>query len=180
MVSQDSKNSESSWDPTAGILYDGWNFSASRAGIKDSADIAALLDNVGMPKFILSDTLIRKEKAGLKINLLDYGQTLTLAQVALFLEKQGIRNYFLQIGKHTLAKGVNERQELWKFKTQRPDSLGKAKEGAGSPDWLSRQSWTPPNYCTRQNFESSSYSGAILTCSRMGRCHPDRLRTEGC
>jgi hypothetical protein len=85
MVSQDSKNSESSWDPTAGILYDGWNFSASRAGIKDSADIAALLDNVGMPKFILSDTLIRKEKAGLKINLLDYGQTLTLAQVALFL-----------------------------------------------------------------------------------------------
>jgi hypothetical protein len=63
-----------------------------------------------MPKFILSDTLIRKEKAGLKINLLDYGQTLTLAQVALFLEKQGVRNYFLQIGKHTLAKGVNERQ----------------------------------------------------------------------
>jgi thiamine biosynthesis lipoprotein len=87
-----------------------------------------------MPKFILSDTLIRKDKAGLKINLLDYGQTLTLAQVALFLEKQGVRNYFLQIGKHTLAKGVNERQELWKFKTQRPDSLGKAMDG-----WIALQ-----------------------------------------
>jgi thiamine biosynthesis lipoprotein len=129
MVSQDSKNSESSWDPSAGTLYEGWSFSTSRAGIKDSANIAALLDNVGMPKFILNDTLIRKEKTGLKINLLDYGQTLTLAQVALFLEKQGLKNYFLQIGRYTLAKGVNERKELWKLKTQYPDSLGRAKEG---------------------------------------------------
>jgi thiamine biosynthesis lipoprotein len=134
MVSQDSKNAENSWDPTSGILYEGWSFSSSRAGIKDSVNIAALLDNVGMPKFILSDTLIQKAKTGLKINLLDYGQTLTLAQVALFLEKQGVRNYFLQIGKHTLAKGVNERQELWKFKTQRPDSLGKAMDG-----WIALQ-----------------------------------------
>jgi thiamine biosynthesis lipoprotein len=129
MVSQDSKNAENSWDPTSGILYEGWSFSASRAEIKDSVNIAALLDNVGMPKFILNDTLIRKEKTGLKINLLDYGQTLTLAQVALFLEKQGLKNYFLQIGKYTLAKGVNERKELWKLKTQYPDSLGRAKEG---------------------------------------------------
>ena len=84
MVSQDSKNAENSWDPTSGILYEGWSFSSTRAGIKDSVNIAALLDNVGMPKFILSDTLIQKAKTGLKINLLDYGQTLTLAQVALW------------------------------------------------------------------------------------------------
>ena len=129
MVSQDSKNTESSWDPTAGILYDGWSFSTSRATIKDSVNIAALLENVGMPNFILSDTLIRKAKTGLKINLLDYGQTLALAQVALLLQKQGIQNFFLQVGKYTLAKGVNERQELWKLKTTYPDSLGGAKEG---------------------------------------------------
>jgi thiamine biosynthesis lipoprotein len=129
MVSQDSRNSENSWDPSSGILYEGWSFSTSRATIKDSVNIAALLENVGMPNFILSDTLIRKAKTGLKINLLDYGQTLALAQVALFLERQGIRNYFLQIGKYTLANGVNKRQELWKLKTKYPDSLGGAKEG---------------------------------------------------
>jgi thiamine biosynthesis lipoprotein len=129
MVSQDSRNSENTWDPTAGILYDGWSFSTSRATIKDSVNIAALLENVGMPNFILSDTLIRKAKTGLKINLLDYGQTLALAQVALLLQKQGIQNFFLQVGKYTLAKGVNERQELWKLKTTYPDSLGGAKEG---------------------------------------------------
>jgi thiamine biosynthesis lipoprotein len=134
MVSQDSRNSENSWDPSSGILYEGWSFSSSKATIKDSVNIAALLENVGMPNFILSDTLIRKAKTGLKINLLDYGQTLALAQVALFLERQGIRNYFLQIGKYTLANGVNERQELWKLKTKYPDSLGGAKEG-----WIALQ-----------------------------------------
>jgi thiamine biosynthesis lipoprotein len=129
MVSQDSRNSENTWDPSSGILYEGWSFSTSRATIKDSVNIAALLENVGMPNFILSDTLIRKAKTGLKINLLDYGQTLALAQVALFLERQGVRNYFLQIGKYTLAKVVNERQELWKLKTKYPDRLGGAMEG---------------------------------------------------
>ena len=57
-----------------------------------------------------------------------------MAQVALLLQKQGIQNYFLQVGKHTLVKGVNERQELWKLKTQYPDSLGRAKEG-----WIALQ-----------------------------------------
>ncbi|MDA0315205.1 MAG: FAD:protein FMN transferase, partial [Bacteroidetes bacterium] len=134
MATQDSKNSKNSWDPTSGILYQGWNFSASRATTKDSANIATLLENVGMTNFLLSDTLIRKAKAGVKISLLDYGQTIALAQVALLLQKQGIQNYFLQVGKHTLVKGVNERQELWKLKTQYPDSLGRAKEG-----WIALQ-----------------------------------------
>ena len=134
MVSQDSRNSENSWDPSSGMLYEGWSFSSSKATIKDSVNIAALLENVGMPNFILSDTLIRKAKTGLKINLLDYGQTLALAQVALLLQKQGIQNFFLQVGKYTLAKGVNERQELWKLKTTYPDSLGGAKEG-----WIALQ-----------------------------------------
>lgn len=134
MVSQDSRNSENSWDPSSGILYEGWNFSSSGATIKDSVNISTLLEKVGMSNFILSDTLIRKAKTGLKINLSDYGQTFALAQVALLLQKLGIQNFFLQVGKITLAKGVNERQELWKLKTRYPDSLGAAKEG-----WIALQ-----------------------------------------
>lgn len=129
MVSQDAKNMEYTWDPTSGILYQGWGFSASRAVLKDSANIAELLEQVGMGNYLFSDTLIQKAKDGVKINLLDYGQMLALGQVALLLEKQGLKNYFLQIGKYTLAKGVNERKELWKLKTQFPDSLGRAQDG---------------------------------------------------
>ena len=147
MVSQDSKNSENCWDPSTGILYEGWSFSSSRATIKDSVDISALLENVGMSKFILSDTLIRKAKTGLKVNLSEYGQTLALAQVALLLQKLGIQNFFLQVGKYTLANGVNERQELWKLKSTYPDSLGVAQEG-----WIALQN---PGAATAGDFTQS-------------------------
>ncbi len=129
MATQDASSSANTWDPSSGILYQGWVFSSSRAALKDSANIPALLENVGMNKFLLSDTLIQKLKSGMKVDFSDYGKAIALAQVARMFEKEGIQNYFLQIGRHTLAKGVNERKELWKYKTQYPDSLGKAKEG---------------------------------------------------
>ncbi len=129
MATQDVSILENTWDPSSGILYQGWTFSASRAAIKDSANIPALLENVGINKFLLSDTLIQKSKSGVKVDFSDYGKAIALAEVARLLEKEGIRNYFLQLGRHTLAKGVNERKELWKQKTQYPDSLGKTQEG---------------------------------------------------
>jgi thiamine biosynthesis lipoprotein len=135
LATQDSKISENTWDPSSDLLYQGWEFSTSRAAIKDSSDIAALLEQVGMNNFLLSDTLIRKAKPGIRVNFSDYGKAIALAQVVLLLEKEGIQNYFLQLGRHTVAKGVNERKELWKYKTQYPDSLGKAQEG-----WIALQS----------------------------------------
>ena len=129
MATQDASSSENTWDPSSGILYQGWTFSASSAAMKDSANIPALLENVGMNKFVLSDTLIQKSKSGTKVDFSDYGKAIALAQVARLFEKEGIQNYFLQLGRHTVAKGVNERKELWKYKTQYPDSLGKAQEG---------------------------------------------------
>lgn len=129
LAAQDSKNAQNTWDPSSGILYQGWTFSSSRAKMKDSANIEALLENVGMKKFVLSDTLIQKLKSGTKVDFSDYGKAITLSEVAGLFEKEGIQNYFLQLGRHTLAKGVNERKELWKHKIQYPDSLGKVQEG---------------------------------------------------
>lgn len=129
MATQDVSRSENTWDPSSGILYQGWVFSSARAAMKDSANIPALLENVGMNKLMLSDTLIQKSKSGLKVDFSDYGKAIALAQVALLLEKEGIQNYFLQLGRHTVAKGINERKELWKQKIQYPDSLGKTQQG---------------------------------------------------
>lgn len=129
MATQDVSRSENTWDPSSGILYQGWVFSSARAAMKDSANIPALLENVGINKLMLSDTLIQKSKSGLKVDFSDYGKAIALAQVALLLEKEGIQNYFLQLGRHTVAKGINERKELWKQKIQYPDSLGKTQQG---------------------------------------------------
>jgi thiamine biosynthesis lipoprotein len=128
-VIQDSKNSEQVWDPSSGILYQAWNFSSTGASLKDSSNVPALLEKVGVDNILISDSLLRKTVPGIKIDLRDYGSALALAQVGKLLEQQGIQNYFLKLGRHTLAKGVNEKKELWKAKTNYPDSLARNQEG---------------------------------------------------
>jgi thiamine biosynthesis lipoprotein len=87
------------------------------------------LEKVGVDNILISDSLLRKTVPGIKIDLRDYGSALALAQVGKLLEQQGIQNYFLKLGRHTLAKGVNEKKELWKAKTNYPDSLARNQEG---------------------------------------------------
>ena len=124
---QDSKNV---WDPSMAPLQKIWTFSASGAKLQDSVNVGAILSSVGLSKIILTDTLIRKTTSGLTLDLADYGSAIALEEIASFLEKKGVQNYFMQMGRHTLAKGVNEKQELWKTKINYPgDSLGAKKEG---------------------------------------------------
>ena len=125
----DVNDTKNTWDPSSTLLYEGWEFSTARAKIKDSVDIALLLEKVGMDKFLLSDTLIQKTKPGVKLDFTTYGHSLALGEVAQLLEKEGVQNYFFQLGPYTLAKGTNERKELWKSKIQYPDSSGNAREG---------------------------------------------------
>jgi thiamine biosynthesis lipoprotein len=127
---QNHERSNKAWDPSRGPLQAIWNFSASGARLQDSVDVGEVLSKMGLSKIILTDTLIRKTTSGLTIDLTDYSQGLALDQVSAFLEKKRISNYFLQLGRYTLAKGVNEKQELWKAKITYPgDSLGLKKEG---------------------------------------------------
>lgn len=127
---QDYEESNKSWDPSLGPVQAIWSFSASGARLQDSVDVGQVLSKVGLSKIILTDSLIRKTTSGHSIDFTDYAQGLALDQVSAYFEQKGISNYFLQLGRYTLAKGVNERQELWKSKLSYPgDSLGLEKEG---------------------------------------------------
>lgn len=127
---QDHEESFKAWDPTIGTLQAIWSFSASGARLQDSVDVRQVLAKVGLSKIMLTDSLIRKTTLGLSIDFTDYAQGLALDQVSAYFEQKGISNYFLQLGRYTLAEGVNEKQELWKSKLSYPgDSLGLKKEG---------------------------------------------------
>lgn len=118
------------WDPSMAPLQKIWTFSSSGAKLQDSVDVGAVLTQVGISKLIVSDSLIRKTKTGLTLDLSDYGRAIALDQISVFLESKGVKNYFLQLGRYTLAKGVNEKEELWKSKVIYPsDSLGTKAEG---------------------------------------------------
>jgi len=130
MAAADVFNSERAWDPTQVSLNKIWTFSSSGPKLQDSVEVSNFLAKVGMNKLTISDTLIRKTTSGVKFDLKDYGLALAVDQLSIFFESKGIQNYFLQIGRHTRTKGVNEKRELWKSKTFYPfDSLGMKKEG---------------------------------------------------
>jgi thiamine biosynthesis lipoprotein len=85
---------------------------------------------VGLKKVILTDSLIRKTNGGVTLDFSKSGKGYALDLIAGFLEKKGIKNYLAQIGGENLAKGVNEKGELWKIGLlYLSDSLDGAAEG---------------------------------------------------
>lgn len=129
-VSADAFKSQNAWDPTQVSINKIWTFSSSGPKLEDSVEVSDFLSKVGINKLIISDTLILKTTSGIKFDLTDYGQALALDQLSDFFESKGIQHYFLQIGRHTRSKGVNEKKELWKSKTFYSfDSSGTRKEG---------------------------------------------------
>jgi thiamine biosynthesis lipoprotein len=88
------------------------------------------MSNVGLGKILVTDSLIRKVNRGITLDLTDFGQAQALDELSSFMDNKGVENYFLQIGRHALAKGLNEKKELWKIKTAYPlDSTGIKNEG---------------------------------------------------
>lgn len=117
-------------DPTQSALDKIWSFSTSGARLQDSTDVKAILSSVGLKKVILTDTLIRKTNSGLTLDFSKSGKGFALDRIGSFLESKGIKNYLVQIGGDNLAKGLNEKQELWKIGLfYLGDSLGKKAEG---------------------------------------------------
>ncbi len=117
-------------DPTSKPIEDVWAFSRSGARLQDSLDIRSVLPLVGLKKISVSDTLIRKSNSGI---FLDFSKSMNgyvMDLMGSFLEEKGIKNYLIQIGGENLAKGKNERGELWKIGLYYlADSLGSRAEG---------------------------------------------------
>lgn len=117
-------------DPTQGAVAKVWTFSTSGARLQDSVDVREVLLGVGLKKVILTDSLIRKTNGGLTLDFSNSGKGYAIDLIADFLEKRGIKNYLAQIGGENLAKGVNEKGELWKISLLHvSDSLDSPAEG---------------------------------------------------
>jgi thiamine biosynthesis lipoprotein len=117
-------------DPTQQALEKIWSFSPSGARLQDSTDVKVVLSSVGLKKVILTDSLIRKTNSGLTLDFSKSGKGYAVDLIGSFLQRKGIKNFLIQIGGENLARGVNEKGELWKIGLfHLADSLGKKAEG---------------------------------------------------
>jgi thiamine biosynthesis lipoprotein len=147
-------------DPTQGPFEKIWTFSSVGARLQDSTDVRIFQPLVGLKKVIISDTLVRKTTTGITLDFSKSAKGFALDQIGEFLEAKAIKNFLATIGSENLAKGVNEKGELWKIGLfYLADSLGTKADGAVA---LSDQ-----GISTAGNFEQFYTSDSVKTAYQL-------------
>lgn len=119
------------FDPTQKPIEDVWAFSTAGIQRRDSTDIRIVLSSVGLKKISVTDTLIRKTTSGIFVDLSRSQRGYAMDLIGEYLEQRGITDYLIQIGGENLAKGTNDRDELWRIGLYYlSDTLGTRKDGA--------------------------------------------------
>lgn len=122
------ENTAGAFDPTVGPLVNVWGFGPGGPELKDSADIQVLLRLVGFDKVNFDQKEVRKSVPGIYLDFSAIAKGQGVDVIADFLTKRGIENYLIEIGGELVARGVNEKGELWKVGINRPDESASASD----------------------------------------------------
>ncbi len=131
-VLQESKSihqlTDGAFDPTVGPLVNLWGFGPGGPQLKDSVNINKLLELVDFNAIVFDSVQVIKKKPGMYLDFSAVAKGFGVDVIADFLNANGIENMLVEIGGELVAKGVNERGELWKVGINRPEELGNANE----------------------------------------------------
>jgi thiamine biosynthesis lipoprotein len=114
------------FDPTVGPLVNLWGFGPTGPQLKDSVNIDEMLDLIGFNKITFDSASVIKTKPGMYLDFSAIAKGYGVDVVAEFLQGKGIENLLVEIGGELVARGVNEKGELWKVGINRPEELGRA------------------------------------------------------
>lgn len=112
------------FDPTVFPLVSAWGFFKPKVLSPTSAQIDSILQFVGWEKQLFSYTsktkyIAKKDyRAALDFNAIAQGYAVDC--LAAFLEKRGVKNYFVELGGELRLKGKNESGEDWKIGIDKP------------------------------------------------------------
>ena len=112
---------EGAFDPTVGPLVNAWGFGPEGVQTKDSVDIRSLLSLVGYDGISFDDKRVKKDKPGMYLDFSAIAKGYAVDVVTEYLLQNGVANMLVEIGGELMAKGHNDRGELWKVGINRPD-----------------------------------------------------------
>ncbi len=104
------------FDATVGPLVKAWGFSFKK-GLPppDSAQVDSLRQLIGFQKIRLVNGVLQKADPRMEIDFNAIAQGYTVDLISAFLEKNGVKNYLVEIGGEVRTLGVNDRNEIWKI-----------------------------------------------------------------
>jgi thiamine biosynthesis lipoprotein len=109
------------FDATVGPLVKAWGFSVKK-GLPppDPAQVDSLRQLIGFQKIRLENGVLQKADTRMEIDFNAIAQGYTVDVISAFLEKNGVKNYLVEIGGEVRTWGVNDRNETWKIGIDKP------------------------------------------------------------
>lgn len=115
-----SKASNGLFDITVGPLVNLYGFGNQDKQEVNDTIIDSLLNYVGYDKVRIQGQKLVKDNENIRIDMNALAQGYTADFVADFLERKGIRNYFVEIGGEVIVNGQNEFGEGWRIGVEKP------------------------------------------------------------
>lgn len=124
-----SESTGGAFDVTVGPLVKAWGFSLKK-GLPppDSSQVDSLMQLVGFQKIRLENGVLQKADPRMEVDFNAIAQGYTVDLISSFLEKNGVKNYLVEIGGEVRTLGVNDRNEVWKIGIDKP--VENEKEGS--------------------------------------------------
>lgn len=112
------------YDLTVKPLFDLWGFARHADTVPTEADIARVIQHVGMDKLELDPPglRIRKKDPQLEISFDSIAQGYTVGAIARALENRGIGHYLAEIGGEMKVKGHKANGQPWRVAIEKPST----------------------------------------------------------
>jgi len=115
-----SELSGGAFDITCGPLVNAWGFGPEERKIMTPEKVDSLLQIIGYRKIKLENGRVIKENPNMKLNMNAIGDGLFCDRVALMLENRKCTDYLVEIGGEVVAKGKNEKGNIWSIGINKP------------------------------------------------------------
>ncbi|UJP66217.1 FAD:protein FMN transferase [Mongoliitalea daihaiensis] len=115
---------EGAFDPTVGPVVNLWGFGPGGPQLKDSVNITSILPKIGFEKITFDQQQARKLVSGMYLDFSAIAKGYGVDVVADYLESKGIDNFLVEIGGELVARGLNDKGELWKVGINNPEEMG--------------------------------------------------------
>lgn len=121
-----SKNTNGAFDMTVSPLVKLWGFNHAKEQDVTHQMIANIMPKVGYQKIRIKNNKIVKDNPSITLDANAIAQGYTSDIIANYFNKKGIQNYLVEIGGEVRAKGVNDKNEIWRVGMDKPvdDSTG--------------------------------------------------------
>ena len=121
LAQQVSEASDGAFDITVAPLVNLWGFGFKNMDNVNQEKVDSLLPYVGYQKVKLVDGKIHKDCPETMLDCSAIAKGYGVDAVGKYLEKQGVKNYMVEIGGEVRVRGTNPKGELWRVGINKPN-----------------------------------------------------------